>query len=420
MGNRLTEVIRSLTQSHRGPRWMAPLLLFLTLNGCLSPIAMHRAVLEYDRTATELEAEMLLLNIARTSHFRPLHFTTISSVAATFDFSATGGLNSLLYQRVDPPNQTLFMSVGGSIAERPTVTIIPIQGEEFTSRILTPFDETKLAFLFQQGIEPGILLRLMVREIVLTGGPQRTLFRNNPSRRDEYEEFRRRVYHLSSLHNNRSLYVSPIVYEEPLPITIDHRLNENMMGTVMDATEKHYRWIAPNEHTPLIFTKRMMGRVVITNYDLHSLTNEERRQLQREAERNPPNTVLVDIRPNYPGGEYPLHGVILLRSFNAVLRFLALGITTGPEYAVDRHPATPEGPQNPPSTIQIEETDKRPADSDFAVEYEGKWYSIKKAPRTPGARAPWNQEAFRVLAMLYQVTVTDVSRVPTPAITIAK
>ncbi len=395
-------------------------IMWLTLSGCLSPIAMHRAVLEYDRTATELEAEMLLLNIARTSHFRPLHFTTISSVAATFDFSASGGFNSLLYQRVEPPNQTLFMTVGGSVAERPTVTIIPIQGEEFTSRILTPFDETKLAFLFQQGIEPGILLRLMVREIVVTNGGHRGLLRNNPSRREEYEEFRRRVYHLASLHNNRSLYVSPIVFEEPLPITIDHKLTEGMMSTVMDATEKQYRWTAANEKTPLTFTKRMMGRVVITNYDLHTLTNEERRQLQREAERNPPNTVLVDIRPTYPGGDYPLHGMILLRSFNAILRFLALGITTGPEYHVERDPRSPEGPQNPPSTIQIDESDKRPGDSDFAVEYEGKWYSIKKAPRTPGARAPWNQEAFRVLAMLYQVTVTDVSRVPTPAITIAK
>jgi hypothetical protein len=112
--------------------------------------------------------------------------------------------------------------------------------------------------------------------------------------------------------------------------------------------------------------------------------------------------------------------MILLRSFNAVLRFLALGITTGPEYAVEHDPRSSEGPQNPANTIQIDETEKRPVDSDFAVEYEGKWYSIKKAPRTPGARAPWNQEAFRVLAMLYQVTVTDVSRVPTPAITIAK
>lgn len=392
--------------------------LVMVLNGCLSPLAMHRAVLEYDRTATKLEAEMLLLNIARTSYFRPLHFTTISSVAATFDFTATAGLNSLLYQ-LEPSNSTVLMTVGGSVAERPTVTIIPIQGEEFTSRILTPFDETKMAFLFQQGIEPGILMRLLVREILLTT-PQKGLLRNNPSRKEEYEEFRRRVIHLSSLYNNRSLYVSPIVYEEPLPLTIAHKLNESMMPTVMDAMEKRYRWTAAPEDTPLTFSKRMIGRVVMTNYDLHLLSNAERRQLQLEAERNPPYSVLVDIRPNYPGGEYPLHGVMLLRSFNSILRFIALGITTGPEYHVDPDPRTPTGVQNPPATMQIDETDSQPDDADFSIQYEGHWFSIRKGPRAPGTRTPWNQEAFRVLGMLYQVTVTDVSRFPTPAITIAK
>lgn len=37
------------------------------LTGCLSPIAMHRAVLEYDRTVSYVEADLLLLNIARAA-----------------------------------------------------------------------------------------------------------------------------------------------------------------------------------------------------------------------------------------------------------------------------------------------------------------------------------------------------------------
>jgi hypothetical protein len=57
------------------------LCIFLT--GCLSPIAMHRAVLEYDRTVSYVEADLLLLNIARARHHRPVHFTAVSSVAAT-------------------------------------------------------------------------------------------------------------------------------------------------------------------------------------------------------------------------------------------------------------------------------------------------------------------------------------------------
>lgn len=64
----------------------------LSLSGCLSPIAMHRAVIEYDRTVSYVEADLLLLNIARARAHRPVHFTAVSSVAATFDFRVNAGI----------------------------------------------------------------------------------------------------------------------------------------------------------------------------------------------------------------------------------------------------------------------------------------------------------------------------------------
>lgn len=67
-------------------------LFSLLLTGCLSPIAMHRAVLEYDRTVSYVEADLLLLNIARARHHRPVHFTAVSSVAAAFDFRTSAGI----------------------------------------------------------------------------------------------------------------------------------------------------------------------------------------------------------------------------------------------------------------------------------------------------------------------------------------
>ena len=44
---------------------------------------MHRAVIEYDRTVSYVEADLLLLNIAQARYHRPVHFTAVSSVAAT-------------------------------------------------------------------------------------------------------------------------------------------------------------------------------------------------------------------------------------------------------------------------------------------------------------------------------------------------
>jgi hypothetical protein len=52
-------------------------------SGCLSPIAMHRAAIEYDRTVSYVEADLLLLNIAQARYHRPVYFTAVLSVAAT-------------------------------------------------------------------------------------------------------------------------------------------------------------------------------------------------------------------------------------------------------------------------------------------------------------------------------------------------
>ncbi len=42
---------------------------------------------------------------------------------------------------------------GATIAENPTITIVPIEGEEFTQRLLTPFQEHRLILLLRQGYD---------------------------------------------------------------------------------------------------------------------------------------------------------------------------------------------------------------------------------------------------------------------------
>ncbi|MBX3121392.1 MAG: hypothetical protein KF784_20270, partial [Fimbriimonadaceae bacterium] len=119
--------------------------------GRLSPIALHQAVLDYDRAVGRVEARMLLLNIARSRHCLPRHFTGVSGVAAMFEFQATAGSTHTV---VAPGPDSLGLSFGGGMAERQTMAIVPIQGEECTRRILTPFDERRVTFMCRQGVEP--------------------------------------------------------------------------------------------------------------------------------------------------------------------------------------------------------------------------------------------------------------------------
>jgi len=405
------------TMSSRSGSLSFLFLFAALLSGCLSPIAMHRAVLQYDQTVSQVESEMLLVNIARARHGLPMHFTAVSSVAATFDFRTTAGIGAQFFENGGPVFAKNFYSVnlGASVAENPTATIVPIQGEEFTKRILAPMDEAKFECLINQGLEPAIVLRLMARGVGVEQGETRTFSLNLPHRREEYREFRRRVLHLSALNLARQLYVGPIKFEEPWPLPLDHTLTTQ-------ALDKGYRWITDQANAEPQLSKHVIGRIVISNYDQAKLSNNERQRLQKDAERYPRNYVLVDIRPGFPGGDYPWHGQIKLRSFSAMIGFVARGIAEEPEFQVDGDSHTPPVLRNPDQTLKIYEGSSPSSDAAFAVEFEGQSYAVGMDGAQAGEESgqSWNREGFRLLAQLYQMTVTDVGRVMTPQITIAK
>ncbi|MGH7206529.1 MAG: hypothetical protein ACREI2_10020 [Nitrospiraceae bacterium] len=393
------------------------LLCSVTLTGCLSPIAMHRAVVEYDRTVDQVEAELLLLNIARARHYRPVHFTVVSSVAATFDFRVNAGVTGRLGTVLNPDDRPVDLQYSTSVAENPTITIVPIAGEEFTKRILRPLEESHFEFLVHQGFDINMLLRLMARGLSLDGDDGRTVLLNAPGRREEFAEFRRRLLHLSALDYARKLYIEPVTFEEAFPVSLDRALAP---AEVVAALDKGYRWSVPGKDQPQMLTRKVVGRIAITNYELRRLSNEERRRLNEDIQRYPLDYVYVDIRHGFPGGEYPMRGAVLLRSFNAIISFVARGIAEEPGFHVEKDPRTGPVMRNPDHVLEIEESASKPPDTEFSIEFEGKYYSIRKYPITGGMVPSWNQEAFAVLANLFQMTVTDVSNVKTPIISIPK
>jgi hypothetical protein len=368
----------------------------LLLGGCLGPASLHEAVLRYDETVSRLESEMLLLNIARTHHNLPSHFTVTSSIAATFDYRTNAGFTGTF---PEPP-------------ENPTLSIVPVQGEDFTRRILTPMDETKFEFLAVQGAPIDMILRLLADGIEVQDreGRFERFVLNWPTRPAEYEEFRRRILHLAWLNADRKLFIGTLSVEDSTRVTLAGRPSA---GDLLEALEKGYQ-LQPvgGADTRYEVTRTVPGRVTVTNYDPRRLTPAERRTLNARAAANPRNFVLVDIRPGDPGGDFPLFGAFKLRSLNMIIEFLAAGIGRAPERDVSPDPRTGSVARNPRRALGIDETDNRPSDAVISAAYAGKHYSV--------ANTPWDRGAFRLLYRLFQMTVTDVSRVAVPGITIAK
>ena len=189
---------------------------------------------------------------------------------------------------------------------------------------------------------------------------------------------------------------------------------------MLEGLEKGYRWKSGNKELEYILSRRVTGRIVITNYDPNQLSNAERQQLNTIAQQSPRDYILADIRLGYPGGDYPLKGFILLRSLNAIIGFVAKGIAEEPEFWVEKDPRSGPVLRNPARTLEIDVSDSQLEDAVFSVELEGTHYSIGRVPVSEGMVPSWNQEAFSVLTNLFQMTVTDVSGVKTPLISIPK
>ncbi len=387
----------------------AVVALATALGGCVSPPTIERAGVEYDRAVTNVIMEQLLLNIARRRHHHPIHFTVVSNVAATFDFRSTLGVAPAIREA----SPSMLPSFSTTVAENPTVSIVPVEGEEFTKRLLTPMDETKFYFLARQGVDLSVLLRLLARDFWTEGMEGEQVFNNSPGEKAQYEEFRRRVLHLEALRLASKLYAEPLVFEKTWELPLNS-------PEAFQALEKGYHVTHNAKDKTYLLRRQVTGRVVITNYDPALLSNEIRYHLHVEAGKYPPNQILVDIRPGYPGGDYPFHGSFRFRSFNAILAFIAKGIDEDVEFAVAPDSRTGRIRQNPAKSLEVLETETRQPDTAFGVRYRDRFYSVKEPGLGDVDAARWNLDSFRVLYQLFQMTVTDVSKTLVPAITIAK
>ena len=388
------------------------LLMFLTfvMAGCTGPKLLHKSVIGYDETISTIEREMLLINIARRHRGIPLHFTVTSGIAATFDYERSAGFVGRLFERGSGDDvNNLGLNLGMRLSENPTLSIVPMQGNEFTERILAPLQEDKFEFLVFQGEAIDMAMRLMGRgiELQFEDGSFKRFILNRPSHAEEYSEFRRIALHLASLNISRNLFVGNLSFSAAVSPELS---GPPSASDITDAMEKGYFVIKNEKDGSHKLYKHFDGRVVITNYDPLTLTDSERHAINEIANKRPENFILIDIRPGYPGGDFPIFGGIKLRSLYGIMDFLADGIDESPEFDVEPDPRTGLTPNNPKNTLTIL-VDDPSSDRFLHVPYRDHDYPI--------GYTTWDYEAFKNLYHLFQTAVTDVAKTVVP-VTISK
>jgi hypothetical protein len=381
-------------------------VIVVAVASCAGPPVLEQQVLGYDEVTKTLDEKLLLLNIARVAHEETVHFTSTSSIAATFDWTTTLSVGGQIAER---GNNFFNLNILGSARENPTFSISPISGEEFTKRIATPFKDETFEFLVFQGGRIDQVMRLMASGIEVQKPDGRFLrfIENDPQRPNEYEEFRRIAAHLQSLSDNRQLFVRPLVYEETL---IADFKGIPRAEDVNNGFNLGLRWRQkPNGHYEL--TRLKAGRVVIGNFDPMALTDLQRFELDEKIKKNPSGFVYVDIRRDGPGGDFPFQGAIKLRSMFQILHFIAKGIYTAPEFDIGPDPRTGEMEAGPAATLKINVTDRPPDRGLPTIYYGARYYSINGSL--------WDKTNFLLLSVLFQTALGRIENVAIP-ITIAK
>jgi len=379
----------------------------IAFSGCLGPPVLERQVLGYDEVTRALDEKLLLLNIARVSNNEPVHFTSTSSIAATFNWTTTLSAGG----EVTESKGTNFLSlnIGGSASENPTFSISPISGKEFTERVATPFQDTIFEFLIFQGGRIEQAMRLMAGgiEVQTPDGRFVRFIENDPRRPKEYEEFRRIAAHLQWLNDNRQLFVRPLVFNETL---IADFKNTPSAADINNGFNMGLRW-RQKRNGNYELTRLQSGRVLVANFDPMALSDQQRFELAEKIKKNPSGFVYLDIQPNGPGGNFPIQGAIKLRSMFQILNFIAVGIRIAPEFEVSINVPTAETGGAATATLRINITDSPPDVRLPTVYYDGHYYSVNDTV--------WDRTTFLILSILFQTTIGRIENVGIP-ITISK
>jgi hypothetical protein len=140
------------------------------LGGCAGPEAMRVARTQYNEAIHDTAKEQLLLNLVRLKYRESVFFLEVNSVATSYKFDASGTLQATSPWRVTPrasgtQGGSHVASITGLYDENPTFSYAPVQGEEFTRRLIGEISIKTLVAILRSGWAVDVVMRIAVDRI---------------------------------------------------------------------------------------------------------------------------------------------------------------------------------------------------------------------------------------------------------------
>lgn len=167
-------------QSHLAsalPRILLGLVFAFAAAGCvhgLGPKAIQQEHADYNRQVVASANEQILLNLVRLRYNDTPLFLGIGTIVAQYSLENHVGSGASL--SLTPTQSDGFnLNGGASWAERPTVTLIPLQGAEFATQMMSPIPTDTITILSQTGWSIERLLMVCVQRINGVGNASSTM-----------------------------------------------------------------------------------------------------------------------------------------------------------------------------------------------------------------------------------------------------
>ena len=186
-------------------------LATLATTGCttLGPRVLTGELVNYNLALQHTSDEQLLLNLVRLKYRDTPIFLEVSSIAAQFSVDTSAQAGADLQANA---NDLFRLGVGIGYSTHPTVAYIPLQGEDFAQRFLSPLRLEQLMLLYRSGWPlRRVLLACVQRLNHVKNAPKAGA--PLPRRRvPEYQDFARLLELIGGLEQQDAV---DLVYESP-------------------------------------------------------------------------------------------------------------------------------------------------------------------------------------------------------------
>ncbi len=318
-----------------------PLFIVLSISGCASsfgPSALSDTHPAYNQAINYSIEQEMLLNLVRLRYRDSASFLRIGSVTASLSIQSSAGLDSTIIS--GDGNNVISPDVGIAYADEPTISYVPLQGEDFLKSVLTPISLEALLVMIQSGWSIERVFGLCIERMNgLNNAP--TASGPTPRTAPDYELFIQALLLFKELQNTGAFEMGPLSNEDA-----------SQSELVMMFNEKTRDRDARSELRKLLGHKGNDRKVIISSNFIEQQENQ------------------ITVRTR------SIYGLLFYMSQNLQVPEIhqqagLVTMTTDLDTSPFDWGATPAG-----SVFRIQSALEKPINSRLAVPYRGYWFYI--------------------------------------------